>query len=43
MANNYKGINPLNADNFMTILKLILLGVLFGEIISLFTHGKLSF
>ena len=43
MANNYKGINPLNADNFMTILKLILLGVLFGEIIGLFTHGKLSF
>ena len=41
MANSYKGINPINSENFMTIIKLILLGILFGEIIGLIRKGKL--
>ena len=42
MANQYKGISPISTENFMTILKLILLGILFGEIIGLIRKGKLS-
>ena len=41
--NTYRGINPINSSNFMTIIKLLLLGILAGEIIALFRRGKLSF
>ena len=41
--NTYRGINPINSSNFMTIIKLLLMGILAGEIIALFRRGKLSF
>ena len=41
--NTYRGINPLNSSNFLTILKLFLLGIFAFEVIALFVKGKLSF
>lgn len=39
--NSFVGVNPLSTDNFLTILKLIGLGLVFYEIITVLLSGKL--